>query len=347
MLTSIIKVPLTPQCGCVSKMKIALLFMLFSCASFVLGYIFANRADSAANEIQMITHSKKALSLPKALGAFEACRQVDNVPELANISHIRAESTQKIALPTFEHDLGGILDSIAALRTQGASKAEIAAQFDRMKQMMSEQQSMIDSAMSLLNEHAPDSSEFQLLLAAVQVSSNDTIDQSLLFLAEQYAMSSDPSDQEKFITLLSSTRSDIKSSVLIESLNALVNDTHADLNYRLAALSHIKPEDVSWTNKARIIDTLMSEIGHSNSDKAEKLMPYLMRFSAYEERPDLISNLLSKQYSNEVHIAVLENINAATIQSNDQIKELLQKIADSSTSNLNSLAKEALAYANY
>jgi hypothetical protein len=76
-------------------------------------------------------------------------------------------------------------------------------------------------------------------------------------------------------------------------------------------------------------------------------MPYLMRFSAYEERPDLISNLLSKQYSNEVHIAVLENINAATIQSNDQIKELLQKIADSSTSNLNSLAKEALAYANY
>jgi uncharacterized protein YdiU (UPF0061 family) len=152
-------------------------------------------------------------------------------------------------------------------------------------------------------------------------------------------MSSDPSDQEKFITLLSSTRSDIKSSVLIESLNALVNDTHADLNYRLAALSHIKPEDVNWTNKARIIDTLMSEIRHSNSDKAEKLMPYLMRFSAYEERPDLISN--------EVHIAVLENINAATIQGNDQIKELLQKIADSSTSNLNSLAKEALAYANY
>lgn len=333
-------------------MKMALLCILFSCVSFFAGYLFATATDDTVLGSQSLpngthTGNNTVVSISdKYLSSHADPERLagNNSVELQASSSAQSEMEE---LKTSDLGLDSMLIALQELRERGRDSAEVAAQFDRIRNLISVHQDIADSAISLLNEYPADSKTFGLLLAAVQGSSNEHIESSLLLLAEQYGMSSDPLNQEKFITLLASTHSEIKTPTLIDSLYVLVNDQQADLKYRLEALSHLQPDSVSQTDKSTIVSTLMSDIRFSNSEQAERLLPYLMRFSEREQRSDLIVTMLSDLYSENVHIAVMENINSGYIDKNEQISALLRKIADNSTGQMNVLAIEALAHSRY
>lgn len=318
--------------------KLKLIAAFSSC--FIAGYIISNYfASSNTNHLAYETSLVDTCELE--LNASTSNRQYNlDVPVIAQGSSTDNDNISDSAIINVaEHQLNQAFDNKDNIATRNATDAR--QRYANLRNTLQDNPALIQDTVAKLAGLSSEDPEFNLLISAIQSTSSKEAEQALLELAEQYALNNDLNSQSKFIALLSSTSSNIKSPLLVQGLFDIAATKPIDSNTKVAALNLLQPYQLTDFERQQIVNDLEHSIIELQASEAEILLSQLMRFSPNTQRSDIASNMLSNN-PDSIRLAVFDNIRSGSIPVNDTLKQQLLEIAHNASDPLRFEAQNTL-----
>jgi len=324
-------------------LKVTAMLLLFSTICITAWYQFADSTYPTTSQLPEVITGTTNQPEATSLGLNDTNLQTH--PDDTSLTLLNDNKTSKVstAHKLETSDIGAMLANIEDLTALDNGGPLIASQFDLLKNFLLDHPEDLSNAIAQLDDYPVDSVAFKLLVSALQTIPVEGAEQALIELAKHYGMQSDLQSQRKFITLLTSSPSNIESDEIVQSLVDFTLYAQTDLNLKLEALDLLYPLTIRPSEQGLLVIQLHNMITAANSYEAKTLLPHLMHFALEEQRSAIAISLLSYDNEETFRIAVLENVNAGIVPATDSMKDMLLDIANNINDPLSSAAQNTLS----
>ncbi|MGQ8363846.1 hypothetical protein [Glaciecola sp. 1036] len=321
-----------------NKVVLLTLALLISVTFFVLGYLYA--ANTLSQQQNIIVQTEDMRQTQDA---------VINSKTQAQINHQKTDDINENAQGALAPDSQVTNDSDLLVMIERLSQTSDSENYEQYNQelkliiqFLTEFPEQIDIAIEYLDSIPYYSKEFYLITNLLNRLPNQMGAIAMTELAKDYVARGDSRSQIKFLNLIQKTRGANDNPVLKQALLNLALYSARTRNIRLDAISYIQPYEIEETEKSILATELANMAENSATSDLDKLLPHLIRFSAPQNRSDIVIKYIQQDNPSNIRFTMLRSIQTGDITLSNRLRETLFNIAFNQDDHLSDNAKHLL-----